>query len=48
VICDDQGTGANSDLQQAQDPHQQDPKLWKHKMDGSRCRPTQDKFIHGN
>jgi hypothetical protein len=29
------GRGANSDIQQAQDPGQQDPKLWKHKMDGS-------------
>jgi hypothetical protein len=34
-IRHDQGRRANSDLQQAQDPHQQDPKLWKHKMDGS-------------
>jgi hypothetical protein len=34
-VRDDQGRGANSDLQQAQDPGQQDPKLRKHKMDGS-------------
>jgi hypothetical protein len=34
-VRDDQGRGANSDLQQAQDPSQQDPKLRKHKMDGS-------------
>jgi hypothetical protein len=33
-IHSDQGRGANTNLQQAQDPGQQDSKLWKHKMDG--------------
>jgi hypothetical protein len=27
--------GANRNLQHAQDPGEQDPKLWEHKMDGS-------------
>jgi hypothetical protein len=34
-IRDDHGSGANSNVQQAQDPGQQNPKLRKHKMDGS-------------
>jgi hypothetical protein len=34
-VRNDQGRGANLDLQQAQEPGQQDPKLWKHKMDES-------------
>jgi hypothetical protein len=31
----DKGRGANSNLQQAQDPCQQDSKLWEYKVDGS-------------
>jgi hypothetical protein len=31
----DKGRGANSNLQQAQDPGQQDSKLWEYKMNGS-------------
>jgi hypothetical protein len=34
-VHDDQGRGANIDLQQAQDPGQQNLKLREHKMDGS-------------
>jgi hypothetical protein len=34
-IRHDQGRRGNTNLQQAQDPGQQDSKLWKYKMDGS-------------
>jgi hypothetical protein len=47
-IRDDQGRGANTNLQQAQDSGQQDSKLWKHKMDGPRRRPTHAKVIYYN
>jgi hypothetical protein len=40
-VCHDQGRGANTNVQQAQDPGQQDQELWKHEMDGPRRRrPT--------
>jgi hypothetical protein len=32
----DKRRGANSNVQQAQDPGEQNSKLWKYKMDGSR------------
>jgi hypothetical protein len=38
--------GANPNVQQAQDPHQQNKELWKHAMDGPRCRPSYAKVFH--
>jgi hypothetical protein len=38
--------GANPNVQQAQDPGQQNQELWKHEMDGPRCRPTYAKVLH--
>jgi hypothetical protein len=46
-IRHDQGRRANTNLQQAQDPGQQDSKLWKHKMNGSWRRPTHAQVIYG-
>jgi hypothetical protein len=42
----DKGRGADSNVQQAQYPGQQDSKLWEYKMDGSCRRPTHAKVIY--
>jgi hypothetical protein len=45
-VRDDQGRGANANIQQAQDPSQQDQELWKHEMEGPRRRPTYAQVFH--
>jgi hypothetical protein len=42
----DKRRGANSNVEQAQDPGEQNSKLWKYKMDGSRRCPTNAKVIY--
>jgi hypothetical protein len=38
--------GANSNVQQTQDPGQQNQELWKHEMDRPRRRPVYAKVLH--
>jgi hypothetical protein len=45
-IRNDQGRGANPNVQPAQDPHQQNKELWKHTLDGPRRRPPNAKVLY--
>jgi hypothetical protein len=43
TVRDDKGGGADTNIQPAQDPYQQNKELRKHAMDGSRRRPPNAK-----
>jgi hypothetical protein len=45
-IRNDQGRGANPNVQSAQDPRQQNKELWKHAMDGPRRCPPNAKVLY--
>jgi hypothetical protein len=45
-VRNDQGRGANANVQPAQDPGQQNQELWKHEMDQSRRRPAYAQVLH--
>jgi hypothetical protein len=46
MIRDDKGRGADTNIQPAQDPYQQNKKLRKHVMDGPRRRPIDAKVLY--